>query len=640
MRRSAKASAAALGALLALVATLTVLPGGAAAEQASQPSSVPRAARPRPATTPARCCRARGRALLGLRRRRRARLRRHGDDRRRRDAGRGRAGGRRRRAHGARRSARARSTPARCSTTATVRCWGFGGNGRLGYGNTDSIGDDEPPGAVGPVDLGAGRTRHGDRRRRRAHLRACSTTAPCAAGASASTAGSATATTSRTTTRVGDDETPGSRRPGSLGIGRHRDGDHGRRLAHVRAARRRQRALLGLRRRRPARLRQRRNIGRATTCVGDDETPGRPARSTSAPGGPPWRSPPATSTPARARRRERPLLGLRRQRPARLRRPPTRSATTRRPDTSARSTSARAHRDGDHRRRRPHLRAARRRRRVRCWGYGAQRSARLRQPRDDRRRRDAGSTPARSTSAPVARPSRSAPAATTRARASTTAACAAGATGSTASSATARAASIGDDETPAVGRARSTSACPAAPARLRRRRRRAAATTAAARRRPSAAERPGPATPSSPPTRTAALAQAASRPRAARLPRRRQAPGARASAPRARRATRGASAHERALLMRQDRDPRRACAAARCLRRFGRTPGRVHDRSRAGSASAERDRPARSGRRHRRVEPAGRARLPRQAVRCARSARARDFERAPALCKGHLRAST
>jgi len=40
----------------------------------------------------------------------------------------------------------------------TVRCWGFGGDGRLGYGNQSSVGDDETPGAVGPVDLGAGRT--------------------------------------------------------------------------------------------------------------------------------------------------------------------------------------------------------------------------------------------------------------------------------------------------------------------------------------------------------------------------------------------------------------------------------------------------------------------------------------------------
>ncbi len=40
----------------------------------------------------------------------------------------------------------------------TVRCWGFGGDGRLGYANARSVGDDEAPGSIGPVDLGAGRT--------------------------------------------------------------------------------------------------------------------------------------------------------------------------------------------------------------------------------------------------------------------------------------------------------------------------------------------------------------------------------------------------------------------------------------------------------------------------------------------------
>ena len=40
----------------------------------------------------------------------------------------------------------------------SVRCWGFGGNGRLGYGNRSTVGDDETPGSVGPVDLGAGQT--------------------------------------------------------------------------------------------------------------------------------------------------------------------------------------------------------------------------------------------------------------------------------------------------------------------------------------------------------------------------------------------------------------------------------------------------------------------------------------------------
>ena len=38
-----------------------------------------------------------------------------------------------------------------------VRCWGYGGNGRLGYGNSNNIGDDEVPGSAGPVKLGAGR---------------------------------------------------------------------------------------------------------------------------------------------------------------------------------------------------------------------------------------------------------------------------------------------------------------------------------------------------------------------------------------------------------------------------------------------------------------------------------------------------
>ncbi len=39
-----------------------------------------------------------------------------------------------------------------------VRCWGYGANGQLGYANTDTIGDDETPASVGPVSLGAGHT--------------------------------------------------------------------------------------------------------------------------------------------------------------------------------------------------------------------------------------------------------------------------------------------------------------------------------------------------------------------------------------------------------------------------------------------------------------------------------------------------
>ncbi len=44
--------------------------------------------------------------------------------------------------------------------TGSVRCWGFGGNGRLGNDGTDSIGDTagETPASVPPVNLGPGRT--------------------------------------------------------------------------------------------------------------------------------------------------------------------------------------------------------------------------------------------------------------------------------------------------------------------------------------------------------------------------------------------------------------------------------------------------------------------------------------------------
>lgn len=38
--------------------------------------------------------------------------------------------------------------------TGSVRCWGYGAQGRLGYGNTDDIGDTETPASAGDVDVG------------------------------------------------------------------------------------------------------------------------------------------------------------------------------------------------------------------------------------------------------------------------------------------------------------------------------------------------------------------------------------------------------------------------------------------------------------------------------------------------------
>jgi alpha-tubulin suppressor-like RCC1 family protein len=39
-------------------------------------------------------------------------------------------------------------------TNGSVRCWGYNGSGQLGYGNTDDIGDDERPVAAGDVPVG------------------------------------------------------------------------------------------------------------------------------------------------------------------------------------------------------------------------------------------------------------------------------------------------------------------------------------------------------------------------------------------------------------------------------------------------------------------------------------------------------
>ncbi len=92
-----------------------------------------------------------------------------------------------------------------------VRCWGLAKGGRLGYGNTDSVGDDEAPGSVGPVDLGSGRTavaisagsEHTCARLDDGHVRCWGDGANGRLGYC------------RTTT-IGDDETPGSAGPVNL----------------------------------------------------------------------------------------------------------------------------------------------------------------------------------------------------------------------------------------------------------------------------------------------------------------------------------------------------------------------------------------------------------------------------------------
>ena len=201
-----------------------------------------------------------------------------------------------------------------------VRCWGFGREG-AGIREHATIGDDETPAAAGPVDLGAGRTARPSAPATSTPVR-CSTMAACAAGASAATGArlrqhaTRSATTKRrlrragrprrrthrhgdqrrcartparcsTTARVrcwgfgfdgrlGYGNTPDQHRrrrdarvgrPGQARRGAYGEGDQRRGSPHLRAPRRRRRALLGLRRQRPARVRRTRGN------VGDDETP-------------------------------------------------------------------------------------------------------------------------------------------------------------------------------------------------------------------------------------------------------------------------------------------------------------------------------------------------------------------------------
>ena len=435
-----------------------------------------------------RAARQRHRPLLGRRRRRPARLRQHrptsATTRRRARSGRSTSARAARRP----RSPPAAATPARCWTTARVRCWGFGGDGQLGYGNTDRHRRRRDAGSVGPVDLGAGRTATAISRRRLAHLRAARQRHRALLGLRRQRPARLRqhAPPSATTRR------PARSAPVDLGAGRTGDRDHRRRRAHLRAARRRHRALLGLRRRRPARLRQHRpasattrrpasrragrprrrahataisrrrratparcsttapsaagasapTAGSATatpTTIGDNETPGL-GRS-----GRPRRGPHGDRDQRRqrahvraARQRHRPLLGRRRQRPARLRQHHHHRRQRDARARSGRSTSApAARRTRDHAPATHHTCALLDNGTVRCWGVRRQRPARLRQHRQHRRQRDARARSGRSTSARAAPATAITAGERTPARCSTTAPSAAGATAATASSATA-----------------------------------------------------------------------------------------------------------------------------------------------------------------------------------------------------------
>ena len=97
-------------------------------------------------------------------------------------------------------ASRLRPTRARSSTPARVRCWGYGGSGQLGYANTNNIGDNELPNAVGPVNLGSGRTARAIAGGSAALVRAPRQRRASAAGARPAAASSDTATRRRSAT--------------------------------------------------------------------------------------------------------------------------------------------------------------------------------------------------------------------------------------------------------------------------------------------------------------------------------------------------------------------------------------------------------------------------------------------------------
>lgn len=96
-----------------------------------------------------------------------------------------------------------------------VRCWGWNRFGQLGYASTADLGDDEPVAALGPVDLGPGRT---------ATALAAGANFTCALlddGTVRCWGGNSSGQLGLGSTRVvGDDETPGALPPVDLGAGR------------------------------------------------------------------------------------------------------------------------------------------------------------------------------------------------------------------------------------------------------------------------------------------------------------------------------------------------------------------------------------------------------------------------------------
>ena len=249
----------------------------------------------------------------------------------------------------------------------TVRCWGVGftyfGSGHLGYGNTLQIGDDETPGSVGPVDLGAGRTARAITAGEN-HTCAILDTGQVRCWGSVTSASWA-CRSSRTSATT--------RRPGVSP-----------RWTSVPVARRRRSAP-------------------ATTTHASSSMTARCAAGAWAPTAP---STSAGRSGDRHRRRERAHLrrssttapcaaGARRaHRQARLRQPERHRRRRGTGQRRAGRSRSRSPRDGDHRRDRPHLRRPRRRTDPLLGHPRARRTRAVRPSVADRRRRDAGPAPA------------------------------------------------------------------------------------------------------------------------------------------------------------------------------------------------------------------------------------------------------